>query len=362
MDHPIQELSNPSADMVAAFQNASSTPPEPQSPPAPEVSAPAPVQEAAVEPGTVAPPVEAVVPPVEAAPAFDPSAWLQEQYKASPDEVKNALALAPKVTELEAQVAQANAIRELLSDPAKGKAFLELTSQDFGKLQTEDPKAVLFAQFKTQNPQYSEEGARIRFEGRFAAEYPGFDYDDEDSDVHRHASLLVKEDAATAAQFMQEKQTEARKALEAPVSAAPEGPTAPTQEQIDAQLHQVEEFFTGLEGFDFDVDGQKVSMPITNLQAVKDATLDFGGFIMKLATTDGKYDVQKAAMLAYKLTEDIAGHAAKAAKGSAGPVVKMAELVNNPSAQAPAGAHPGDRAGMIAAIAATARPSQDLNY
>jgi hypothetical protein len=368
MDSPISELANPSADMVAAFANASATPPapveQPISAPAPEVSAPAAPEAAAVEPGT-APDPAAVAPAVAPTAPAEPdyAAWVKQTYGVEPDAVKAALDAQPKLTELEKQVQEAAAIRELLSDPAKARAFVELTGTDFKAQVNDEPKAVLFAKFKADNPHYNGQAAQIRFEREFAAKYPGFGYEDTDSEAHREDALLVKEDATVAAEFMTGKQAEARKALEAPATAAPAGPSA---EQVEAdaakQLQEVESFFTGLEGFDFDVDGQKVAMPITNLQAVKDATLDFGGFITKLATTDGKFDVQKAAMLAYKLTEDIAGHAAKAAKGSAGPVVPMAALVNNPSAQAPASAHPGDRAGFLAALAQTAAPRADLNY
>lgn len=368
MDNPIQELQSPSQDMIAAFQNAQSAPlPEAQQPalPAdePVVPAPAPEAQAAAVVAETAPAPAVEPAPAPAAPDYN--AWVKETYGVEPDAVKSALDNQSKVAEWQKAAEQAATVRELLADPAKLREFADLTTQDFAALAKDNPKDVLLAQFKASKPGMPADVAQTLFEREFNAKYPGLNYDDPDDALFQSDSRLLAYEAGEAAKFMQDKQAEARKVLDAPTQAAPEGPSAAEVEaQAAAYVQSVEEYVKGSQGADFTVEGQTVSVDIAQADSYKNFMLDPVGAFKSLILDDkGNIDMEKLDAFAFWQTqrENILSTVAKAAKGSAGPVVPIGQLVNNTTAATPPPAQ-GDRAGLIEALAAASRGQRGSTY
>jgi hypothetical protein len=229
-------------------------------------------------PAPVDKPVETPTPPT-----YDFSKLAGGKYK---DEASVATAL----TELETTRAtladpQVQAFVELAKDPVKANAFFRELGRDYATEAKSDPKSVLFEQYKADNPDYSEKGAKLRFDNLYAEKYPHLDVQDEEDPDYQNSVLLRDEDAAIAAKKRTAEQETKRAAMLADVSKlaiTPEQPAAVvglSEAEIQTHMSAADAAVKALAEAPIKVDvldaqGNKVgedtiNMPVNNADAVR---------------------------------------------------------------------------------------------
>lgn len=343
--------------VLSAFANARQVAPEPQQA-VPASEPPAAVPQASKE---------------SVAPDYTP--LLKELGYETPEALKERLATVKDYDPQAVERLTANqrddhdkAVREMLADPAKARAYFELQTMQPDVLAAGTPaqqRELLFEDFKLKNPQFTGKLAQFEFEDEYERKYALAEEGDADDPATERAKLHLEAALKLAAPAMKAAQDAAKVAV-LPKPAEAQGPT---QEQQDAWATKWNEGVTAVLAKPtveqaFQVDGQPVTVGFdTKSPEFKEFASEPLGFmadyLKKLAYPDGpdKPANMEALAQAYgRLTQPdaIARAAAAHAKTAIGAHVLLTTL-SNPAPEAPqpaSGAGGGSVTDAFAAAAA----------